>query len=95
MKTFEDLEFVKRETCSFDTRHASQARYTFDNGYEVSVLFGTPFYSDGIDTYEVAILKDGDLCYDTHITDDVLGYRTKEEVTEIMKQVQELPKIEE
>jgi len=35
-------------------------------------------------------LLNGGLCYDTHITNDVMGYLTSEEVTEIMKQIQEL-----
>lgn len=38
---------------------ARQAIMEFENGYGVSVLFGEAFYSNGIDTYEVAILKDG------------------------------------
>jgi len=42
------------------------------------------------ETYEVAVLKDGDLCYDTPITDDVLGYLTPEEVSSVMGQVQNL-----
>ena len=64
----------------------------FENGYGVSVLFGYPFCSNGIDTYEVAILKNGYLCYDTYITDDILGYQDEDEVTEIMRKVQELNK---
>lgn len=62
----------------------------FENGYGVSVLFGIPAYSNGIDTYELAVLKDGSLCYDTEITNDVLGYIEKEEVTNIMIKVQQL-----
>ncbi len=64
----------------------------FENGYGVSVVSGDLFYSNGIDTYEVGILKDGILCCDTYITDDVLGYQNEEEVTEIMRKVQELNK---
>lgn len=60
----------------------------FKNGYGVSVLFGEAFYSNGIDTYEVAILKDGSLCYTTPLTDDVLGNQTREEVDEILKEIQ-------
>lgn len=45
---------------------------------------------NGIDSYEVAVMKDGILCYDTPITDDVIGYVSKEGVTRIMKQIQEL-----
>jgi hypothetical protein len=31
------------------------------------------------------------LCYDTPITGDVMGYLEPEDITEIMKQVEELP----
>lgn len=66
----------------------------FENGFGVSVLFGDVWYSDGITTYEVGIVRHGNLCYNTSINPDgdaVLGYRTKEEVTEIMRKVQEFP----
>ena len=85
MKKFEDLQFEKHPT-----RFGKHAIMEFKNGYGVSVVFGNNWYSNGIDTYEIAILKDGRLTYNTHITDDVLGYQTKQEVSEIMKQAQEL-----
>ena len=85
MKKFEDLQFEKHPT-----GFGKHAIMEFKNGYGVSVVFGNQWYSNGIDTYEIAILKDGRLTYSTHITDDVLGYQTKHEVSEIMKQVQEL-----
>lgn len=81
MKTFEDLEF-KPHSCEID---GQQAVLNFDNGYGCSVLIGKDFYSNGIDTYELAVLHDDLLCYDTPITDDVLGHLTKKEVTIVMK----------
>ena len=101
IKTFKDLEFEPHPMPSGYiplpfTRNmfsgAKQAVIKFENGYGVSVLFGEIFYSDGVDTYEVGILKDGNLCYDTYITDDVLGYQDEDEVTEIMRKVQEFNK---
>lgn len=85
MKTFNDLEFEKRQT-GFGER----AFINFDNGYGVSVVFGEDCYSNGIDTYELAVMKDDKICYDTPITDGVLGYLTKNEVTEAMIKIQEL-----
>ena len=85
MKTFEDLEF-KPHTSGYGSR----ARIDFNNGYGASIVFGNMFYSNGIDTYELAVMKDGDLCYSSGITNDVIGYITKDEVTEYMKQIQEL-----
>lgn len=86
MKTFKDLKFEPRYL-------SSQATMEFDNGYGVSVLSGNIAYSNGIDTYELAVLKNGDLCYDTPITDDVLAYITEEEVTKAMEEIQKLESI--
>jgi hypothetical protein len=72
--------------------NAKGAILNFSNGHGVSVLFGSGFYSNGIDTYELAVLKDGRLCYDTEITNDVMGWLSKEEVSEVMEKVQNLPK---
>ena len=85
MKTFNDLEFEKRQTGFWE-----RAFINFDNGYGVSVVFGEGCYSNGIDTFELAVMKDGRICYNTPITDDVLGYITKYEVTEAMIKIQEL-----
>jgi hypothetical protein len=35
-------------------------------------------------------LKNDNLCYDTPITSDVEGYLSEDEVTELLKQIQEL-----
>lgn len=86
MKTFKDLEFVY---CIWNP-DATMSTMDFENGYGVRVVLGSDFYSNGVDTYELAVTKEGHLCYDTPITDDVLGYLTEEEVTKIMEQVQNL-----
>ena len=70
-----------------------QAILRFDNGYGVSVLRGNCFYSNGIDTYEVGVLNGDSLCYPEEFGDDVIGYVTAEQVTEIMKKVQEFPQL--
>ena len=101
IKTFKDLEFethpiVLDAKSSQDTKeilaNSKQAVMEFENGYSVSVIFGEQFYSNGIDTYEVGILKDGYLRFDTLLTDTVLAYQSEDEVTEIMRKVQELNK---
>ncbi len=96
MKTFEDLVFTQRESNSMDSAYGfdmgKQSLVDFDNGYGVSVILGSSFYSNGIDTYELAILKDGGLCYTTPIADDVLGYLTEDAVTETMTAIQKLEK---
>lgn len=94
MKTFRALRFKPHPLAVECPERAdyfgTRAVMTFKNGYGVSVLCGQAFYSNGVDTYEVAILHNGKLCYDTDITDDVLGRRGIAEVTEIMQEVQSL-----
>ena len=100
IKTFKDLKFethpILLDAKSQGTKeifaNSKHAVMEFENGYSVSVIFGERFYSNGIDTYEVAILKDGILCYETYITDYVVAYISEEGVTEIMRKVQELNK---
>lgn len=84
MKTFKDLEFKSHQYLP-----GLQANLEFKNGYAVSVLCGEKFYSNGMDTYELAVLDEtGSITYTTDITDDVLGYQTIGEITEAMKKVQ-------
>ena len=100
IKTFKDLEFemhpILLDAKSQDTKeifaNSKHAVMDFENGYGVSVIFGERFYSNGIDTYEVAIIKDNHVCFDTPLTDTVLAYQNEDEVTEIMRKVQEFNK---
>lgn len=85
MKTFEDLKFKMRE---YSTMLETQAIMDFPNGYGVSVITGKMFYTSESHPYEIAIMFEGALIYNTYITEDVLGHQTKEDVTKVMKQVQ-------
>lgn len=86
MKDFNDLVFGDHPADESGT----QATMDFDNGYGVSVITGRMFYTSGATPYEVAVLKNGALCYDTPVTEDVIGWNTSEDVTKIMAQVQTL-----
>jgi hypothetical protein len=66
------------------------SRTQFDNGYEVSVVKSPHSYGGDKGLYELAIFKDGDICYDTPITDDVIGYLRPEDVTDVMERVEKL-----
>ena len=56
-------------------------RVTYPNGYGASLIKSSYSYGREDDLWEVAVLdKNGNLCYDTPITDDVLGYLTEEDV---------------
>jgi hypothetical protein len=89
MKKFEDLEFEKLS----DEPYMSgvRSRMMFENGFGVSVVSHTFSYGGKDGLFEVAVLdSNGDLTYDTSVTNDVIGYLNTDEVTEIMKQVQSL-----
>ena len=88
MKKFEDLEFIKLDD---GFMKGVQCRMMFENGFGVSVVSHTYSYGGKDGLFEVAVLgKDGDLTYDTPVTNDVVGYLNPDEVTEIMEQVQNL-----
>ena len=84
MKTFEDLEFIEHPI-----GNGQQARMDFESGYGISVVkfngsYGYP------ELWEVGIMYKKVLTYNTHISNDVMGHQSDEDVTNIMKQVQEL-----
>ena len=95
MKVFKDLEFEKHLNGD-----GLQSRIFFDNGYGISVVrFKMSFggygsYTNNEHEWEIAVLignKDKwSLDYSTDITDDVIGHLSEEEVTEIMKRIQNL-----
>ena len=88
MKKFEDLEFIKLDD---GFMKGVQCRMMFENGYGVSVVSHTYSYGGKDGLFEVAVLgKDGDLTYNTPVTNDVVGYLNPDEVTEIMEEVQKL-----
>ena len=71
-----------------------QAQLHFTNGYGVSVIRSQYTYGGRSGLFELAVLKDTgvewDMCYDTEITGDVLGWLTAEEVVEYMERVSKL-----
>jgi hypothetical protein len=88
MKKFEDLDFIKLDD---GFMKGVKCRMMFENGFGVSVVSHTYSYGGKDGLFEVAVLgKDGDLTYDTPVTNDVVGYLNPDEVTEIMEQVQNL-----
>ena len=51
-----------------------QKEYQFDNGYGASVICHAGSYGGKNGRWELAVLLHGILCYDTSITNDVLGH---------------------
>jgi hypothetical protein len=92
---FSDLQFRPHSS-----EHGIHAKHEFDNGYGVSVLrFNITLLNGEVvqgsygsleGLYEVGITKGGKLCYDTPITDGVIGYCDEAEVEDIMSQVAKL-----
>lgn len=76
---FEDLKFDKHPSFMLQ----DIARCCFPNGYGLSVVNGDGAYCTK-DTYEVAVLHDGELTYDTPLTDDVMSCVTPERITELI-----------
>ena len=88
MKTFKDIEF---KTNPMGEEFGITSRTKFKNGYEASVVKSEYSYGGKEGLYELAVLdKNGEICYNTPITDDVIGYLTEDKVTEIFIKIQEL-----
>ena len=89
MKTFQDLEFEQINDAPFMV--GKRSRIHFENGFGVSVVSHSYSYGGRDGLYEVAVLdSNNELTYDTPVTSDVIGYLTEEDVTDVMKQVQDL-----
>ena len=67
-----------------------QYEYTFPNGYGASVIKHSYSYGGKDGKWELAVLKDDELCYDTSITNDVLGHLTTGEVNVILDKIRDL-----
>ena len=96
MKSFKDIEFKPHPM-----GEGYHGLIFFPNGYGVSVVrYKSPIsktfssYTSNDNEWEVAVItgnKDKwELCYDTDITDDVIGHLTEGEVDWVMLQVQQL-----
>ena len=76
-------------------RDGTQVVYKFENGYGASVVCHEFSYGGDEGLKELAVIKfyEGDkwhLCYETEITDDVLGHLTDEDVADLLVQIEAL-----
>jgi hypothetical protein len=69
----------------------THATIEFDNGYGASIVTGPMFYTSDHRPYELAVLHNGKLTYDTPITEDVLGYLVAAEVESTLDEIAALP----
>lgn len=65
-------------------------RVYFDNGYGASIVIGEYTYGGRNGLYEIAILDNEGITYDTPITSDVIGYLSEDEVSDYLKQIKNL-----
>ena len=86
MKQFKDLQFKKHPQ-----KDGVITRIIFDNGYGASVVKHEHSYGGDNGLYELAVLdNEGQICYDTTITNDVIGYLRPMDVTDVMEKIQQL-----
>lgn len=65
--------------------------FTFDNNYGISIIKHDGSYGHSENLWEIAVLYKDDLCYDTPITDDVIGRLSEEKVLDYARQIRDLP----
>jgi hypothetical protein len=87
MATFQDLEFSALGTEGFGIR----AEIKFDNGYSASVIRTKGSYGGKDGLYELAVLdQEGEICYNTPITSDTLGWLKEDDVTAALQRIEAL-----
>jgi hypothetical protein len=62
----------------------------FPNGYEASIVSHQFSYGGREGLWEIAIIKDDEIRYDTGITSEVLGFLTPDEVRGYLWKISEL-----
>tara|TARA_E500000318_G_C3484059_1_gene181617 strand:+ start:213 stop:470 length:258 start_codon:yes stop_codon:yes gene_type:complete len=65
-----------------------RATIHFANGYGASVITGGISYTNEKQPYEIAILKGDELCYDTPLTSDVIGWQTEKEADGVLNKIE-------
>ena len=85
INSFEDLVFAPHKN---KMKGAVQAQHDLPNGITISVVGGQGLYGNGESSFEVAAWRTNDIDWlRLSEYDDVLGWRSKEEVTEIIQKL--------
>jgi hypothetical protein len=74
------------------TPGAPYERYSIDfpNGYGASII-RTPFsYGGPAGLWELAVMKNGAITYDTPVTTDVCGHKTDQEIAVLLNRIRNL-----
>lgn len=84
MKNFKELK-------SNPIHDGIQYIYKAENGYGASIVQHQWSYGGNSGLWEVAVLDpNGDICYSTPITSDVVGHLTDKEVNKLLEQIDAL-----
>lgn len=82
---------VKCEDGSCYPEMGTQRIYKFPNGYGASVVRHERSYGGREGLFELAVLNEqGNICYSTPITSNVIGWLTMEEVDQILDDISKL-----
>ena len=63
----------------------------FDNGYAASIVSSDLSYGGKDGLFEVAVLYNGEIVYDTPVTQDVIGFCDFAEVVQVLESIKQLP----
>ena len=63
----------------------------FSNGYAASVVSNQYSYGGNKGLFEVAVMYDGEIVYDTPVTNDVIGFLDFKGVADTLVQIENLP----
>lgn len=73
-----------------EKKDGTQWLFKFENGYGASVITGGIAYGGKAGFFELAVMKGDELCYDTPITDDVVGWLKSDEVNKLLDIIERL-----
>lgn len=80
-----------------ENQDGKQAVGFFPNGYGYSIIQNAFSYGSELGLYEIAVLKGNgayaEICYDTEITEDVIGHLTLDEATQVAEKIKNLEDI--
>lgn len=80
-------EFLKETNYPND---GVQHVYAFPNGYGASVIKTDYSYGGKNGLWEIAVLKDEEICYTSGITDDVIGHLSWDNVEDYLLEIKSL-----